>query len=374
MSTLDIHAAAGRQLPLSQIENELTMLLNSLKDTGEGPVQRARMSNLVIFNRPKKVAEVTGELPGILAAHPARVLLLIAVPEPREGGVVSSATAWCQNRGSQKAYYEKIILAAHGPSVDRLPYLVRELLVGDLPINLWWASEQPPPLAGPLLRDLAENAQQVIYDSIGWLEPAVGVVATATWLGSFTRGNAAEKWRCVADLNWRRLKPWRRFLGQVLDPATAPGALDSIAEVELEHGPHAVVQAWELASWLASRLQWRVQGGRVDPNVEMAWQAEAPHGPVRIRIRRLAEGPSEVRRLRIACAPAGQPMTLAVTLEEGRRLTAIIEGSDTAPRTMTVHALALGDLVGSQLSDRERDPVFYESMTVAQVMAESLLG
>jgi hypothetical protein len=30
-------------------------------------------------------------------------------------------------------------------------------------------------------------------------------------------------------------------------------------------------------------------------------------------------------------------------------------------------------LIGRQLSDRERDPVFHESMAVAQVMARSLL-
>ena len=46
------------------------------------------------------------------------------------------------------------------------------VLIGDLPTNLWWTAATPPPLAGHLLYDLAENAQQIIFDSIGWTEPA----------------------------------------------------------------------------------------------------------------------------------------------------------------------------------------------------------
>ena len=32
----------------------------------------------------------------------------------------------------------------------------------------------------------------------------------------------------------------------------------------LEHGPHAVVQAWELASWLTRQLGWKAQGGKAN--------------------------------------------------------------------------------------------------------------
>ena len=72
-----------------------------------------------------------------------------------------------------------IVLHAAGPTVARLPFAVRALLVGDLPINLWWASNQPPAFAGALLFDLAENAQQIVYDSRGWVEPTRAVAATS---------------------------------------------------------------------------------------------------------------------------------------------------------------------------------------------------
>ena len=88
-------------------------------------------------------------------------------------------------------------LHAAGAAVERLPFAVRALLIGDLPTNLWWASPQPPPLAGPLLYDLAEHAQQIIYDSLGWPDPVRGVAATASWLDQIERRSraAAGGWR-----------------------------------------------------------------------------------------------------------------------------------------------------------------------------------
>src|SRR5437899_5087779 len=97
---------------------------------------------------------------------------------------------------------------------------------------------------------------------------------------------------------------------------TAPGALDSISELTLEHGPHAVVQAWLLASWLAARLGWRVEAGCVQPGVEIAWSAAAKHGRVRVTLRRHNDGPSEVHRMRIGCTLAGRPSALAFQVED----------------------------------------------------------
>ncbi len=101
------------------------------------------------------------------------------------------------------------------------------------------------------MTDLADHAQQLIYDSRGWTEPNRGVAAASTWLDDFERGAEHGKWRIASDVNWRRLKTWRRLLTQGLDPATAPGILETIAEITIEHGPHAVTQAWQIAGWLA---------------------------------------------------------------------------------------------------------------------------
>jgi len=51
-----------------------------------------------------------------------------------------------------------------------------------------------------------------------------------------------------------------------------------------------------------------------------------------------------------------------------------LKGADTAARTVMVPAVTAVDLIGRQLSDRERDAAFRESMRVAHAMAERILA
>jgi glucose-6-phosphate dehydrogenase assembly protein OpcA len=373
-STLPVATEPAHSVPLSEIEHELQRQLHGAQGHGEAPVQSARMSNLVIYcDSSERAAELADEVPGIVAAHPARVLFLVV--DPGAGpGLTASVNSWCHGgEARRKVCSEQVTLRAGGGSASRLPYNVRPLLIGDLPTNLWWASTQPPPLAGPLLYDLSENIQQVIYDSRGWPAPAQGIVATAAWLAEFERGMEQGRPRVAADLNWRRFKPWRRLLGQTLDPSTAPGALETIDDVLVEHGPHGVTQACEFVGWLAARLGWRVQSSHVRPGTELEWQCASAQGTVRLRLRRLAGGASEIRRVRVACRLDGQPGAFDIAIEEELRLAVRREGVEAAPRTVTLHRPPLADLITQQLSSREHDPIFSESMAAARELAQSVL-
>jgi glucose-6-phosphate dehydrogenase assembly protein OpcA len=367
--------AEFKPVALADAEHELGRLMKAAQGLGEQPVIQARMSNLVIFcNRAEVAAGVAAVLDEIVQGHPARVLLLVGEPGP-DGADITAGVRVCDQRlGKQQVCSEQVLLQARDRSLDRLPFAVRSLLIGDLPTNLWWASTQPPPLAAPLLYDLAEFAQQLVYDSQGWLDPHRGVAATSSWLTRFERSPGQGRWRVASDLNWRRLKFWRRLVAQSLDPASAPGAAESITDVLVDHGPHAVTQAWELVGWLAARLSWRVQAARVKPGVDMTWQVTAPKGTLRLRICRLPEGPSEVRHVRIACTLGDKAGALDFTVEEGTRLTATPVGVAGSARTLNVQQPSLAQLVSRQLSDREPDPVFRESMAVARVFAQSVLS
>jgi glucose-6-phosphate dehydrogenase assembly protein OpcA len=254
-----------------------------------------------------------------------------------------------------------------------LPFAVRALAIGDLPTNLYWAAPAPPPVGGLLLHELGEPAQQIIYDSLGWREPARGVAETATWLDRVER-TTNGKWRVASDLNWRRLKYWRRLVAQALDPAFDSNLLPSITEVNIEHGPHAVVQAWELVSWIAQRLGWRVVTGKVQPGMQIGWRFHGPNRDIRVNIRRLEQGPPEIRQVQLACSLNGKPTKMTLAPDGELRLAITFEGMATAPRTVTAPRLDLAELLGRQLSDRERDPAFRQSMAVAQVLARSVAG
>ena len=372
-------------VPLRDVEEELSRQMKALQGQDERPVQRACMSNLVIFcDRRDHALEAAAQVPDIVAVHPARVLLVVGEPETdaaahaseakaTQTGVAASVLVRLRAGRDLQSFSEQVTLHASGGAVGKLPFAVRALLIGDLPINLWWRSPLPPPLAGPILHDLAENAQQIIYDSLGWTDPTRGVAATSSWLHKVEQGLRGGRWRVASDLNWRRLKPWRRLITQALDDSAAPGAVGSTTELIVQHGPHAMVQAWELVSWLTSQLGWQVQAGKVEQGLEIVWQFQAPQGLVRVRIHRLPSGPSEVRLLGLQCLIGGTPGAVMICPEEAHRLVVTQIGVDAAPRTANFQPQSPAEILSRQLSDRERDPVFTQSMAVAQTLAKSLL-
>lgn len=369
------------EVPLKDVERELDRQLKSAQGMAQGPVRRARMSNLIIYCDAEAQAEaIAPEIPAITAVHPARVLLLIHEPGRPSADLTAIAHARVHSEGGDlRSFSEQVTLRAPGSSGRHLPFAVRHLLIGDLPTNLWWASNQPPALAGPLLFELSDSADQALYDSFGWPDPARGLAATASWIERFERspGPGVRRYRVASDLSWRRLKMWRRLLGQALDPATAPGALESITELKIEHGPHAVMSAWFLASWLISRLGWRVGPARVRRETEFDWRLDPPKGPPKtLRIIRLADRPSGIQHVRVSCTIGGEPGALSLNPEDdGRRLSITPEdGAQVAPRTVTIQPQPLAELVGRQLSDRDRDPIFCDAMTAAQAMAQSVLA
>jgi glucose-6-phosphate dehydrogenase assembly protein OpcA len=377
MSTATLEAQGFVPVPVRGIEQELARQFQAEQDPGGPPIQRARLSNLVVYcDRAEQVEMVTAALPEIIGVHPARVLLLDVRPGHDAGAVTAAVRVRTRYvHGTQEIGSEQVTIRASGHAIDHVPNVVRGLLIGDLPTNLWWASTQPPPLAGPLLYDLAEPAQQIIYDSFAWPEPARGIAATAAWLARFERGTEqGGLYRVASDLTWRRLKPWRRTLAQALDPATAPGALTSAADVVIEHGPHSATFAWGLASWLIQGLGWHSGGARVKPGEQIDWHLTSTGGPRHLCLRRLGDRPSGIHLVRVSCAIDGVPRDLTVTpCEESRRLRIVLEGGDAAARTVTLTTPPLPELIGQQLSDRERDPVFRATMSVAQTLAQRVL-
>jgi glucose-6-phosphate dehydrogenase assembly protein OpcA len=366
----------GTPTPLSKIEAEISQQLRKASgDRDDQPVQRVRMSNLVIYcDGAEAAARLSPAVTDIVAAHPARVLLLVAEPKETSDDITASVLVQCRPIGKrQQACTEQVILRARGQAVQRLPFAVRALLIGDLPTNLWWASATPPPLAGELLFELSETAQQIIYDSIGWTDPPRGVVSTATWLESAER-TTAGRWRVASDLNWRRLKYWRRLISETLSEATAPGAADSITRLVVEHGPHAVVQGYLLLSWGLQRLRWPIRAGKVSGGTETTWRFATPKGEALTTIRRLPEGSADLHRVSISCTLDREPVTLNLGPEGPHRLSVTLEGVAASPRTVTTPPQTFAELIGRQLSDRERDSVFRQSMVIAQQLARSVLG
>ena len=360
-----ITSFAPKPVDVASIERELAQLWEFAHE-GEETVTRACMSNVIVFCATQEQANVIPqEIPTIVQLHPARLVLLVAETESHESTIEASVSAHCHLvGGGRQICSEHVTVRATGNATQRLPSAARSLLIGDLPTALWWAPNQAPPLGGGLFRELAEMADQIIYDSLGWPDPVAGVVATAQW--------AADAEQIVSDLEWRRLKPWRRLVGQALDPAVVPGALESITEVELEHGPHALPQAWLLIGWLACRLGWQPCGGKVTPGETVTWRFDSPHGPIPVTVRRLKEAEAGVRSMKVTWNTEGRPVTATFAFISTGRLAAITEGTAGSPRVMTAPRQSRSILVAKQLPDLGRDPLFRSTLDVSRTMAEAL--
>lgn len=353
---------------LAAIDHELSRFWHNVTAAESAlPVTRACMANLVIFCRnSREEAAIAAEIPLVVAQHPARVLLLMADTAHPGAELEAFVSAHCRllEEGRQICS-EHITMRTGAGGLRRLPSAVRSLLLGDLATALWWVPPEAPPVYGTLFEELARLADQIIYDSVAWTDPLHQLMTMASWVG---HGQV----KSIADLAWRRPKLWRRLIAQSLDPAYAPGALESISEVVIEHGPHALTQAWLLVGWLALRLGWQPQGGKVAPGPEVHWQFTWPHGVPRVRIRRLASGEAEIQTLRVRTQVAGQPVTFHFRAETPSRVSVFAEGFADRMLTLTGPVQSRTEMVARQLSDLVPDRLFEESMLLARTMAEAM--
>jgi len=360
---------APQPVDLAVIEQELAGIgYDPEAPEGATPVMRACMANLVIFCRSsREEQEITQEIPAIVAQHPSRVLLLVADATSQSAGLEAFASAHCRLiEDGQQICSEQVTVHAGSVGLRSLPSLVRSLRLGDLATALWWAIPEAPPLFGTLCDELAELADQVIYDSVAWTDPVRQLIVTADWVG---RGHT----KIIADLAWRRPRLWRRLIAQSLDPAYAPGALEGITDIHIEHGPHALTQAWLLIGWLALRLGWQPRGGRVTPGPEVHWQFAWSYGAPRVRIRRLATGAAEINTVRVMTHMAGQPVTFHFQAASASRVSVFAEGFGDRMLSLTGPVLSRADMVARQLPDLAHDQLFEESVALARTMAEAVL-
>ncbi len=365
-----VTSLAPKAVEVAAIEQELAQLWHQAGGgDAEAPVTRACMSNLIAVCRTgDELAAIANEIPTIVGRHPARVFLLLA--DTTAAGARLEAYVTTHGHvleGQQQVVSEHITIEARGSATRGLPNAVRGLLIGDLPTAVWWATPEAPPRAGELFTELAELADQVMYDSLGWPDPPRHMVATANWVA----GDRVQ--RAVSDLTWRRLKLWRRLIPQALDPSVSPGVLDTVREVTVEHGPHAMTQAWLLTGWLALRLGWRPVGGKATGGTEATWQFQAPHGTVPITVRRLSEGEAEIQTVRFVGAPGGRAAAITCATVGPGRLSVTSEAAPGAIRTLSATPQARADLVAKQLPDLARDPLFRNCLAFARTMAEALL-
>lgn len=366
-----VYSQPPRKIEIARIQHELDSLWASFRhEFSDGQaVTRACMSNLVIYcDNDAQTWEIEQAIPAIVQVHPARVFLLTGHGRTEEPGIdVFVSGHYCTRGNGWQVCAEQIRVVADADSNRRLASVTRAQLVGDLPTTLWWASPQPPPFAGKVFYKLAAMSDQIVYDSVGWTDPGQGVKAMSRWV-------AAERGQHVVfNLAWRRLKPWRRLLSQVLDPLVQPGALERVSRISIEHGPNALASAILLLGWLASRLGWQPTSAKILPIKKTILRFSTFGHPFSVDIARVDHGVSAPQKLHWCWRDNAGDHNAVFGLLGDQRI-GIVEGSSEVPvRVIAAPELARSTLVSAQMAHRTRDKMFEQALEMGNKIT-SLAG
>ncbi|MGB0721713.1 MAG: glucose-6-phosphate dehydrogenase assembly protein OpcA [Gammaproteobacteria bacterium] len=349
-----------RQVDVHAIEHELNALW---KDMGEdsGAVTRAVMSNLIIWCDACDAMQLSERIGNLSRMHPARVLV-ISPGSGDDDGLSARVRAHCQ-AVSDGTHICAEHVEVHCPT-QRIPAavsVIRALLLGDLPVALWWCSSTPPALVREVFDPLSDLADQVIYDSVGWSDPSGGVSAMSRWVSG--RDTVAF------NLAWRRLKPWRRMIAQTLDPARVPTALGTLHTLEFQHGPHALPMVWLLVGWLAARLNWRIEKGSREAGKSLSWTFLTPERELSVTVHRQPEGPARIDALAASWRDGDVHI-----VDDGAHLRVDAANSSLPCSSLPMRDLPLEQMIAAQLAHREADLLFLEALTIAEAMARALPG
>jgi glucose-6-phosphate dehydrogenase assembly protein OpcA len=346
---------------LGAIETALKQLWKppGTEPAGADAQVRACMANLLVYCATGcDAAGVSEELAAIVRVQPSRVLLLVRADDRPGQEISAEVAARCHLAGEgHHICSEQITVSAARNATDRLPSTARPLLIGDLPTSLWWLDDDPPPLGGEVLRELEAMADQIIFASDRWPDPVLGTLAVGGWAAA-----TPPRRPVVADLAWRRLKPWRRLISQTLDPAVLPGALAGIDHVDIEFGTYGYSQACLLTGWLASRLGWRPDRALGHAGQDSAWTFGAAHGAVQARLRRSAAGEHGLQRLVAGWSGEGGHVAVTFTDPGDGRLLATSPVLGDEPRTLICPPNSRAALVAAELQDLTPDRAYRDAL------------
>jgi glucose-6-phosphate dehydrogenase assembly protein OpcA len=229
-----------RAVPLPRIHEALRSLWRTCApQAGEGDVARSLAVNFVGVAAAADEPGLRQAVDRLQGRTPCRAFLLVVDAAATQAtAAVSAAT-----RGSGPALdivLEEIAIRMPGSGFSAMPGLIRPLLVNDLPSHLFWGA--PWPEDERTFDGMAQLCDHVVVDTRRFSTPQRELDLLAARRGGGQR---------LTDLNWLRLRPWRRALAEAFERFPwRPGAA---ASGTIVHGAAGHAAAMLLAQWLAAR-------------------------------------------------------------------------------------------------------------------------
>lgn len=186
-------------------------------------------------------AEALRDITEQLQRHmPCRAFLLLVDDNAEDECAELLATTRCHGP-IRDIVLEQIVLRVRSRDLDRVPGLLRPLILDDLPSHLYWA--MPWPGNEQSFDTLAKLCQHAIVDSSRFGNPARELPILKQ------RREAGAQ---LTDLSWLRVQPWRRALAEAFEQLTWEP--DAPVKGLIRHGKTARATSILLADWLHERL------------------------------------------------------------------------------------------------------------------------
>jgi glucose-6-phosphate dehydrogenase assembly protein OpcA len=240
---------------VASLERELRELWKQIASKKPGAEQqavtRACVHNLIVYATGEKSdAEVNSIIAEITVQNPGRVFILLPDPSSKNDRTNAWVSAQCYRTAGKREQVccEQIMLRAEGQAVREIPMILAPLIVPDVPVFVWWRSQIQH---DTILKDLLEPADRVIIDS------AVNATGHQEMRNSSSVLKEAISETAFSDLDWARLTFWRDLVARLFDSPEARKQIPEMNRVEIQASEPMSYQPLFLASWLASRLEWK---------------------------------------------------------------------------------------------------------------------
>jgi glucose-6-phosphate dehydrogenase assembly protein OpcA len=349
------------EVPVGRIEAELAALWRRAAEARPGqtpsPVTRACLWNLVVrvhgdaeFTTAKRVIDELSQ------RIPARTIVMRVEPEGPDELRAWVEANWRRREGGGAASgSDEVTLSASGKAIERVPSLVRSLLISDAPTAMFWTAALPA--NNPVIRELVHQSDRLIIDTRR--------LADEGGLGELCSLGVREPELQLADLSWLGISPLRGMCAALFDPPRDPSVLlrlDRVRAVSNIHGTQA--RGLLMLGWLMSRLGWSAARRSAEGKGLRSWQATRKDGkPV---------------TLELATEPGGAHGVAALELQAGSDVWSLVRdtsihvrGPDLPPRSQPARSHSDAELLVSALGTRGNDNIFREALARAVELVQS---
>lgn len=342
---------SGGAMSVSQVEHEL----GQLRMNEDGTLGlRASVLNLIAVADEEEAQSITESVSKLANQYPSRAIVLISDPEG-EKDIDIQLSAFCNIRGGggSQVCAEQITVHASGPPAEHLESLAGPLLVPDLPVFLWYPGKFSS--SSPEFTGVAPLADRIILDSAASGDPE-------TSLRDLARLVDEPGMPAVGDIQWVALSPWRALVAEMFSAEERARELDKISRIEILHTPEGECRALLLLGWLASALDWELEGSsRTDGGREV--ELSGPAGEI---VAKLSNDSPDARLRRIRLH--GEELSFQVSRHQDLNdaSATVMRGDELiGERTVQLGGFNLGVLLGEELQYRGHDAAYEAALKTA---------